>query len=118
MYDCGAVPVEMPDDAHHRQLWLVVLKRHSFGGPDLLPYKKGQMNNSYPFIKARENNIPAGMAVQWGNYTHINSQTGKQVTIHELIAFAKDYLEVDYIFWGTQEPYYSEKLIPFLHQGD
>lgn len=84
------------------------------GGPDLLPYKKGQMNNSYPFIKARENNIPAGIAVQWGNYAHVNPKTGNQVTIQELLDFAKDYLKVDYIFWGTQEPYYSQALIPFL----
>ena len=29
-------------------------------------------------------------------------------------ADANDYLKVDYLFWGTQEPYYSEKLLPHL----
>ena len=43
-----------------------------------------------------------------------NPKTGEQVTISELIGFATDYLKVDYIFWCTQEPYYSDKVIPLL----
>jgi hypothetical protein len=27
---------------------------------------------------------------------------------------ARNSLKVDYIFWCTEEPYYSEQLIPFL----
>jgi hypothetical protein len=84
------------------------------GGPDLLPYRKGQMNHTYHFMKQSDNTIPKGIAVQWGNYEHINPKTGKQVTIPDLLEFAREYLEVDYIFWCTQEPYYSERLIPFL----
>jgi len=86
------------------------------GGPDILVYKKGQMNNSYPFIIYRVPNLIAGMAVQWGNYEHINPKTGKRVTIKEIIDFSENYLKLDYIFWGTQEPYYSDKLIPYLNQ--
>jgi hypothetical protein len=52
--------------------------------------------------------------VQDGNYEHTNPKTGQQVTIAELISFATDYLKVDYIFWCTQEPFYSKSLIPFL----
>lgn len=84
------------------------------GGPDLLPYKKGQMNHSYQLINQFDDAIPTGIAVQWGNYEYMNPKTDKQITIPELIEFAKEYLKIGYIFWCTQEPYYSEKLIPFL----
>jgi hypothetical protein len=84
------------------------------GGPDLLPWKPGQMRNSYPLIQRYAGTVPMGIAVQDGNYEHQNPRTGQQVTIPELIAFATDYLKVDYLFWCTQEPYYSDHLIPFL----
>jgi len=84
------------------------------GGPDLRPYRKGQMNHSYKFIGESDGIVPTGIAVQWGNYEHINPKTGEQVTIPELLEFGREYLKIDYIFWCTQEPYYSEKLIPFL----
>jgi hypothetical protein len=84
------------------------------GGPDLLPYKFFQMENSYPLLKGCVGSVPTGIAVQDGNYEHTNPKTGQQVTIAELISFATDYLKVDYIFWCTQEPFYSKSLIPFL----
>ena len=84
------------------------------GGPDLLPYKFFQMENSYPLLKGCVGSVLTGIAVQDGNYEHTNPKTGRQVTIAELISFATDYLKVDYIFWCTQEPFYSKSLIPFL----
>jgi hypothetical protein len=39
------------------------------------------------------------------------------VTIAEQIAFATQYLHADYIFWCTEEPYYSNQVVPFL-RGD
>lgn len=84
------------------------------GGPDLLPYKPGQMNHAYPLIRASAGIVPTGIAVQDGNYAHVNPTTGKQVTIPELIVFATEHLKVDYIFWCVEEPTYSGKLIPFL----
>jgi hypothetical protein len=84
------------------------------GGPDLLPYKPGQMRNSYPLIQESSGAVPSGIAVQDGNYEHRNPKTGQQVTIPELIAFATEYLHVQYIFWCTQEPYYSQQLLPLL----
>jgi hypothetical protein len=84
------------------------------GGPDLLPWKPYQMSHSYPLLKAYARHVPTGIAVQDGNYEHINPKTAKPVTIDELFTFASDYLEVQYIFWGAQEPYYSQQLIPFL----
>ena len=84
------------------------------GGPDLLPGKPGQMNHCYPLIREAAGSVPTGIAVQEGNYQYTNPKTGQSITIPELVEFATEYLEVDYIFWCTQEPFYSEKLIPFL----
>lgn len=83
-------------------------------GPDLLPNKPGQMKHSYPLIRGAAGIVPTGIAVQWGNYEHRDPRTGQQVTISELIAFAEEYLKVDYVFWSTQEPFFSGQLIPFL----
>jgi hypothetical protein len=84
------------------------------GGPDLFPYKKGQMNNGYRFLKECRGIIPCGIAVQWGNYDYINPKTNKRVTIPELVQFAREYLKVECMFWCTEEPYYSGELIPFV----
>lgn len=84
------------------------------GGPDLLPYKRGQMHNCYPLLREFAGRIPTGIAVQDGNYEHTNPKTGSRVTIGELAGFAIEYLKVDYIFWCTQEPFYSRDLLPFL----
>ena len=84
------------------------------GGPDLLPYRPGQLKSSYPLIREVAGIVPVGIAVQDGNYEDVDPKTGKRITIAELIQFATEYLKVDYIFWCTQEPYYSEHLIPFL----
>lgn len=84
------------------------------GNPDLLPHRRGQMNHGYGLMRGLDGAVPTGVAVQWGNYEHENPQTGRRVTIQELLDFAVGYLEVDYIFWSTQEPFYTEHVIPFL----
>jgi hypothetical protein len=84
------------------------------GGPDLLPYKKGQMNNGYRFLRECKDLVPSGIAVQDGNYDYINPQTEQRVTIRELIQFASDSLRVKYLFWCTEEPYYSRDLLPLM----
>jgi hypothetical protein len=86
------------------------------GGPDLLPYKPGQMTNSYPLLRESARVVPVGIAFQDGNQNHINPKTGKRVTIPEAIDFAKEYLRVDYIFWCTEEPYFSNKLVPLMRK--
>ena len=86
------------------------------GGPDILPYKPGQMKHSYPLIRSSAGAVPTGVAFQDGNYQHVNPKTGKRVTMVEVLDFAENYLKLDYIFWCTEEPYYSEDLIPFLQR--
>jgi hypothetical protein len=86
------------------------------GGPDLLPYRPGQLKSSYPLIREAAGFVRTGIAVQDGNFEDKNPATGRRVEISELVKFATEYLKVDYIFWGTQEPYYSEDVIPFLRR--
>lgn len=86
------------------------------GGPDLLPYRKSQMNHSYPRLKEVAGKIPTSIAVQDGNYEYINPRTEKRVTLDELLAFANEFLEVDYLFWAAQEPFYSRQVLPFLDE--
>ena len=84
------------------------------GGPDIMVYRKFQMKNSYPLIRNMSGIVPTGMAVQDGNYSVINPNTGKQVTIPEIYDFATNYLKLSYIFWCTEEPYYSKEVLPFI----
>jgi len=84
------------------------------GGPDIKIYRAAQMNHSYKFLKKYSNQIKTGIAVQWGNYEVTNPKTQQEVTVKEIYDFGYDELGVDYIFWCTQEPYYTEHLIKFL----
>ncbi|HEY5885492.1 MAG TPA: hypothetical protein VIT88_12445 [Pyrinomonadaceae bacterium] len=88
--------------------------RIAVGGPDLLPFRPVQRANSYPLIRESSGKIPAGIAVQDGNYSDVNRETGKRANIAELIQFATEYLKVDYIFWCTEEPYFTGELVPFM----
>lgn len=87
------------------------------GGPDLLPFRRGQLNHSYPLIAARRAGIIAGVAVQDGNLAQLNPTTGARVTAEELHRFAKERLRLDFLFWGTEEPYYSTDVLPFLRRS-
>jgi hypothetical protein len=84
------------------------------GGPDLLPHRRGQLNHSYPLIREASGAVVTGVAVQDGNYADVDRQTGKRMTVPELLDFATGYLKVDYVFWCTEEPYYSQEVIPFF----
>lgn len=84
------------------------------GGPDLMPHRPGQVKSSYPLIHEYSAFIPTGIAVQDGNLAEINPDTGKPVTVDELLTFATSYLKVDYIFWGMEEPYYSRDVLPLI----
>lgn len=86
------------------------------GGPDIKVYKKFQMINSYPLIRQLDGMVPTGVAVQDGDYTIVNERTNKRADVPEIYSFAKEYLKLDYVFWCTEEPYYSKELLPFLKE--
>jgi hypothetical protein len=86
------------------------------GGPDLLPFRPFQRANSYPLIRESAGKVPTGLAVQDGNYGDVNRETGKRATIAELLKYATDDLKLDYMFWCTEEPYFSSELMPFMNK--
>jgi hypothetical protein len=84
------------------------------GGPDLLPYKPGQMNNSYGFIRNSRGKVPSGVAVQDGTFKYMNPKTNKNITAEEIYLFGKTDLGLTYIFWGAEEPFLHGQVMPFL----
>jgi len=86
------------------------------GGPDLLPHRRPQRRFSLPLIAARARGTIAGVAVQDGNLADLNPATGARVSVEELYRYAVEELRLDYIFWGTQEPYYSAEVLQFLRR--
>jgi hypothetical protein len=86
------------------------------GGPDLLPFRRGQLNHSYPLIRTSAGLVPTGIAVQEGNFAEPDPRTAKRATVQELLDFATNNLKVDYIFWCTEEPFYSKEVLPLLSQ--
>lgn len=76
------------------------------GGPDIVPWQKGQMKNAYPFLHQYKGRLKlVAMAVQEPTLTYRNPETGKPFTRDEIVAFARDYLGVDVIFWTTEAPW-------------
>ena len=89
------------------------------GGPDLLPYRWYQQQHSLPLIRDRAPGTVAGVAVQFGNYGDVHRRTGQVITVPELHEYARDDLRVDYLFWSTEEPYYSREVLSYLREiGD
>ena len=86
------------------------------GGPDLLPFRKGQQANSLPLIANRSSGVVAGMAVQDGNLADVDPTTGRPVTVDALYHYAADNLRLDYIFWGGEEPFFTQDILPYLRE--
>ena len=86
------------------------------GGPDLLPYRWYQQQHSLPLIRNRAPGTIAGIAVQFGNYGDVHRRTGQSITVPQLHAYAQSDLHVDYLFWSTEEPYYSRDVLPYLRE--
>ena len=84
------------------------------GGPDLFPYKKEQMENSYQYLKLSCTKVSTAIAVQDGNYDYINPQTNRAVRASDIYVFAQNVLHLSYIFWGTEQPYFNQETLPFL----
>ncbi|MEN5378917.1 hypothetical protein [Sphingobacterium kitahiroshimense] len=81
------------------------------GGPDLMPYRKSHMNQTYGFFKEYPDHLVKGMAVQDGNLRQINPRTKKKNTVPDILTFAHDYLGLDYIFWVVDQPYFDQEVL-------
>ncbi|MBK8649672.1 MAG: hypothetical protein IPN16_24660 [Gemmatimonadetes bacterium] len=84
------------------------------GGPDVLPYRPFQRSHSLALIAQRPPGVLAAMAVQDGNLADRDRRTGRRMTVADLYAFALTPLRLDYLFWGTEEPYFTADVLPFL----
>ncbi|MEO2038170.1 MAG: hypothetical protein ABGW90_05640 [Martelella sp.] len=79
------------------------------GGPDIAPYRKGQMKNAYPFFHDYRDRLPVvAMAIQEPTLKYKNDKTGKPYTRAEFVDFAENYLGVDIIFWTPEAPWLSK----------
>ena len=79
------------------------------GGPDIIPNRRGQMKNSYPFFNQYKGQLSVvAMAVQEPTLTYKNEQTGKPFTKEEFSDYASDFLGADYIFWSAASPWLKD----------
>lgn len=80
------------------------------GGPDIVPNRKAQMKNSYPFFNTYRAKLTLiAMAVQEPTLTYKNPKTGKRFSKEEFVRFARTYLGADIIFWSTASPWLATK---------
>ncbi|KAL7941263.1 hypothetical protein V8C42DRAFT_360887 [Trichoderma barbatum] len=76
------------------------------GGPDLIPDKAGQEQNSYVYIPMYHDKVPiTAVAVQEPDLKEINQSTGKPFTKEEFIDYAVNKLQVGIIFWTVESPW-------------
>jgi hypothetical protein len=83
--------------------------RIGLGGPDIVPWRRQQMQNSYPFFNRYRGRLDlVAMAVQEPTLTYTNPKTQQKFTRAEFVAFARDYLGVDIIFWSASAPWWKD----------
>jgi len=76
------------------------------GGPDIVPYRKGQMKNSYPFFHDYKGRLAlVAMAVQEATLTYTDPETKQPFTRERLEDFGRNYLGADIIFWSLSSPW-------------
>ncbi|MFI5783467.1 hypothetical protein [Nocardia sp. NPDC051570] len=79
------------------------------GGPDVLPNRPAQMDNSYPFLNRYKGQLPlVAMAVQEPDFQYTSPATGKPYTKLEFTDFAADHLGANIIFWATSAPWLQQ----------
>lgn len=89
-----------------RAFAFAVEHRIGVGGPDIVPWRQGQMVNSYPFFHRYSTDLPVvAMAVQEPTLTYTNPETGRPFSRDEFVTFGRDFLGVDVIFWSAEAPW-------------
>lgn len=79
------------------------------GGPDIVPERRGQMKNSYPFFHRYRDRLQlVAMAVQEPTLTYTDPATGRPFTAERIACYARDYLGVDIIFWSAESPWLTD----------
>jgi hypothetical protein len=104
-------------DKHFMSRIFAYAKRYhiGLGGPDIAPYRKIQMYNSYKYFHKYKGQLTAvAIAVQSGDYLYINPKTKKKYTTKDFVNFAINYLGVDHLLWIVDEPFFSKKFVPSI----
>lgn len=104
-------PCEWKNDRKfmERSFALAISHGIGLGGPDIIPYRRAHMNNSYPFFHQHKQDIMlVAMAVQEPTLTYTNPKTGEPFTQEDFASFARDYLGADIIFWSTKASWLEE----------
>ncbi len=107
-------PGEWDNDHHYMSRLFSYANKNNIGlgGPDVVPYRKSQMHNSYRFLHFYRGKItPIAMAIQEPDYTYKNSDTHLHYQFVDFYSFARDYLGATILFWNVQEPFFSEQLV-------
>jgi hypothetical protein len=90
--------------------------------PDLMIQKRGQLNHALAMMHEGHYSVPIGISVQDGNYigkTNTDEVPRDHTNIVPMLyVFAKDFLNVDYMFWSFQEPYFTQDLIPCFNYNE
>lgn len=101
-------PCEWNNDRNYmaRTFEFAMTHHIGLGGPDVLPYKPGQMHNAYPFFQRYKGKLDlVAMAVQEPDLGYRDPRTRKRVDLAEQSDFAVNYLGADIIFWATSAPW-------------
>jgi hypothetical protein len=84
--------------------------RIGVGGPDVVPWRPGQMLNSYAYIRVYQDKVPVvAMAVQEPTLEYLKPATAKPFTRQEFERFAITYLGVDDLFWSKDSPWLRDQ---------
>lgn len=112
-------PDEWNNDHHYMSRLFSFARSHhiGLGGPDVVPYKESQMKNSYPFFHKFKGKIETAIAIQEPDYTYTNPKTGALYRFDDFYSFSKEYLGAFILFWNTEEPFFSEQLLPKLNDS-
>jgi hypothetical protein len=105
-------PCEWNNDHKYmsRTFELAVQNGIGLGGPDIVPNRRGQMKNSYPFFhQYKDKLVLIAMAVQEPTLTYTNPATGRTFTKQEFQSFGGEYLGTHLIFWSTSSPWLRTK---------
>lgn len=90
------------------------------GAPDLMIQRRAQLNHALAMMHESDYTVPLGIAIQDGNYIGETGTTvvsdDRQNIVPKLHAFAKDFLQVDYLFWVNQEPYFEQDVLSCFTQ--
>ncbi|MFI1307029.1 hypothetical protein [Streptomyces sioyaensis] len=101
-------PGEWNNSRNYMKRTFEFAKAHGIGlgGPDVLPDRPAQMQNSYPFFKKYRGQLPiVAMAVQEPDFQYKNPKTKKPYTRQEFTEFGSKTLGADGLFWATSAPW-------------